>query len=118
MQRSGRDCGRWVCRMALAVWLAAGIGGAVQAQEAPAMRIYRDPDSGVLGAPPPGAAAPAGAALQVEAADDLREEPVAAPAGGMQLKLRGRYPSAIQRQVGSAGPHAHECTGPAVAVDE
>jgi len=117
MHRPGRYRAQGLCRLALAVCLASGIGAAAQAEEAPAgMRIYRDPDSGVIGAPPPGAAtaaAPAAAAaLAVEAADELYEEPVTAPAGGTKLKLRGRYPSSIQRQVGSAGGHAPECTGP------
>jgi hypothetical protein len=103
----------------LAAALVAGLGTAAKAEEAAgAMRIYRDPRSGVIGAPAPGAAEPEAAALQAEAADDLREEPVTVPAGGVKLNLRGRYRSSIQRQVGSGAQHPHECTGPVVAVDE
>lgn len=119
MRRSAGDCGSMV-GLVVAVALVAGFGAAAQAQDAPvaAMRIYRDPASGVIGAPAPGAAESDAAALQVEAADDLREEPVAVSAGGMKLNLRGRYRSAIQRQAGSVAQHPHECTGPVVAADE
>ncbi len=83
------------------------------------MRMYRDPETGRVGAP--SAAALAGEAARgaqrTSAPPNLTEEPVAGPAGGVKVNLRGRYRAAVTRRASGSGPAAHECVG-AAAVHE
>jgi hypothetical protein len=78
-----------------------------------AMRMYRDPETGMLGAPPPSAAGieatPPSAREQALSAEPLIEEPAAAPAGGVKVNLQGRFRAAVTRHVGSSGPSLNEC---------
>ena len=84
-----------------------------------AMRMYRDPETGALGAPPPGVAtteaAPPSAREQAFSAEPLVEEPAAAPAGGVKVNLQGRFRAAVTRHVGSTGPSLNECVQPGAA---
>jgi hypothetical protein len=85
------------------------------------MRMYRDPDTGLVGAPPPGAvtgesAARAEQALRSAAAPAppaLAEEPVAGPAGGFKVNLRGRFRAEVMRRADAADRTGHECVQPA-----
>lgn len=78
-------------------------------QSGAAMRMYRDPDSGRIGAPPAAAFVGGAEPAQPNAAEDLASEPVTAPAGGVKVNLRGRFQAAVQRHVGVSGPAAHSC---------
>jgi len=89
------------------------------AQPANAMRLYRDPETGKIGSPPPGAvleeAAPP---AQREAAKtgEPTSEAVTAPAGGVKVKLNGRFQAAVQRHAGSVP--THECIEGGAAAHE
>jgi hypothetical protein len=83
-----------------------------------AMRLYRDPETGKIGSPPPGAvveeAAPPAQRDQSKTAEPTTEA-VQGPAGGVKLKLNGRFQAAVQRHAGSGvtqciegGAAAHE----------
>jgi len=72
-----------------------------------AMRMYRDPGSGALGAPP-AQTEPAARALVAESAPRaVIEEPVNAPAGGVKVAVPSRLRAAVTRH--AAGSGAHEC---------
>ena len=75
------------------------------------MRMYRDPATGSIGAPPPGApafAVPEQRELS-NSTTGLSEEPVAAPAGGVKVNLRGRFQAAVRRDVGIGNGAVHHC---------
>jgi len=75
--------------------------------------MYRDPETGAIGVPPPGAAAQqlAPRALESEnsaAAQGLTVEP-GGPAGGVKIKLNGRIRAAVVRHAGDGEVGGHEC---------
>jgi hypothetical protein len=81
---------------------------------APSMRLYRDPQTGAIGAPT-GAAAlddqPAAAAsARQRVATELSEEAVEVPGGGVKINLRGNFRAAVRRVVQDGGPGGHTCT--------
>lgn len=88
--------------------------------QAGSMRIYRDPETGRIGAPP--AAAPAGEparpAERTNPPPSLIGEPVTAPAGGVKINLQGRYRAAVTRHAGGSGPATLECVGAGAAAHE
>jgi hypothetical protein len=82
--------------------------------------MYRDPDTGRIGAPPPGAAVEAPPA----AGEQLQSQAAAAPSAeiqsdrhGLKINLRGRFRAAVRRTAGSAGVQ-HQCTEDEAAVHE
>ncbi len=84
------------------------VSGPARAESgAGAMRLYRDPTTGVIGAPP--AQEPVAArALAVEAPpDDLVREPLNAPGGGTKVRVPSRLRAAVTRQAGADA--GHEC---------
>ena len=107
----------------LAVGSLSWIQAATAADAAPdgSMRMYRDPQSGVVGAP-------SAAALQAEAArrvtadtvtaEPLVEEPVKAPAGGVKVNLRGGHRPAVVRYADPGAPVVHECVSAPGAANE
>jgi len=74
--------------------------------------MYRDPDTGVIGSPPPGVASvEAAPRLQAEVesrAAGLTVEP-GGPAGGVKVNLRGQFRAAVQRHADEHGVSGHEC---------
>jgi hypothetical protein len=87
-------------------------GDVLEAPSAQGMRVYRDPATGVIGAPPPGAfveSAPRALAVQEGGAEPLIAEPVQGPAGGVKVNLRGRYRAAVVRHAGPEGVGQNEC---------
>lgn len=86
------------------------------------MRIYRDPDTGVIGAPAPSVvvdeAARASERARTNAAEPLIAEPVDAPAGGIKVNLHGRFHPAETRCVIGSQPGPHECVESGTAVHE
>lgn len=76
------------------------------------MRMYRDPDTGVIGSPPPGVAvvesAPRPQAALEDRSEGLTVEP-GGPAGGVKVNLRGRFRAAVQRHADESGVSGHEC---------
>jgi len=56
------------------------------------MRVYRDPATGKLGSPPPGAVAPPPEQGE-ENEEPLVEEPSPTPGGGVSVDLKGRFKS-------------------------
>lgn len=77
------------------------------------MRMYRDPETGRVGAPSAAVLSnqAARAAERTNAPPELTAEPVAVPAGGVKVNLRGRYRAAVTRHDGGSGPASHECVG-------
>jgi len=77
------------------------------------MRMYRDPASGAIGAPPPAAviqSAPRAALTESTApAEPLVEEPVRVPAGGVKVNLRGRFRATVMRHADADGISQNEC---------
>jgi hypothetical protein len=110
--------------LAIGTVLIVGSAGAADPAGAPptgsALRLYRDPDTGKIGAPPPAVladqAAQAAARAQANAVEELTEEPVAAPAGGVKVNLRGRFQPAVTRQV--SRPGVIECVQPEATSHE
>lgn len=101
----------------------AGAGDAAAAPAgAAAMRIYRDPETGVIGAPPPGVladeAARAAERARTTAVEPLVEEPVTASAGGEKVNLHGQFQAAVTRHLSGSRAGAHECTQPGAAPHE
>jgi hypothetical protein len=78
-------------------------GAAAVPPAAPAMRVYRDPATGALGEPPPGAAPLAAP----RARPVLTEE--AAPGGGRMIRLHGACRSDMVAHVDAHGTTA-SCT--------
>lgn len=110
--------------------LAVGIVGTAEAAfagdtgpqpAAPGMRLYRDPVTGRIGAPPPGAVIdqPALRAEEAEPSSEqhLTEQLPPGPGGGVRLKLNGRFRAVVRRQVGPAGA-VHECVEGGAAANE
>jgi hypothetical protein len=111
-----KTLGRALCAAAVAVGVVTSGGRAAAGDAAPAstgaaMRLHRDPDTGAIsGGPSPRTLADA-AALGAEraranAAAELTEEPVGGPAGGVKVKLHGRYHPAETRRVIGPQPGA------------
>lgn len=79
-------------------------------EQPPAMRLYRDPETGKIGSPPPGAlieeAVPSSQRDLSKTAEPTTEA-VQGPAGGVKVKLNGRFQAAVQRHAGSGV--THEC---------
>ena len=75
------------------------------------MRMFRDPDTGVVGRPSTAArsAAESAATPAAQAKAPLAEEAVRTRPGGVKVNLRGRYRPAVVRQAGGGGPALHEC---------
>src|SRR5689334_16901199 len=102
----------FTCRLLLVVgslisWTLPAFAG--DAARSGAMRMYRDPETGLVGRPP-------AAALQAEVAEPAaaarapeREEPVQAPAGGVKINLGGGHRSAVVRMADPGAPPVHEC---------
>jgi hypothetical protein len=125
---SARDPRRIAGPLVLSVLaIATFIGGPVLAADielgpaGSAMRMYRDPQSGELGSPPPGAfpgvaeRVPGTGAMGVE---DAGAEAVRLPGGGVKINLRGRFRSAVTRHLGPSGPTGPTCTEVGAAADE
>ncbi|MBX3027238.1 hypothetical protein KF840_20260 [bacterium] len=76
-----------------------------------AMRLYRDPDTGVVGRPSAAALQAEAAAAPASAAAEQpgEEEAVQAPAGGVKVNLRGSHRPAVVRHADPGGPALHEC---------
>jgi len=62
---------------------------------APVMRIYRDPATGEIGAPPPGTPLEGATESVGTSAEGLVETPGTSPAGGVTVDLKGRFRSAV-----------------------
>lgn len=80
---------------------------------APSMRLYRDPQTGAIGAPSAAGARvdqPAAASARQRVATELSEEAVAVPGGGVKINLRGNFRAAVRRVVQDGGPGGHTCT--------
>lgn len=86
------------------------------------MRIYRDPDTGAVGAPAPNVvtddATRAVAGAPANAAAPLIAGPVDAPAGGIKIDLHGRFQAAVTRHVVGSQPGPHECVESGTAAHE
>jgi hypothetical protein len=87
----------------------AAAGDAAPASVGAALRLHRDPETGAIrGGPGPGALADAAARAtertRANAAGALREEPVAAPAGGVKVNLHGYFHPAETRHVSGSQP--------------
>ena len=111
------------CAVAMAVFSAATTSAADDAsanQSSAAMRMYRDPQTGQLGAPPPGAlgsgSVTVSEAAQPSAAQELTSEPL--PGGGRKVDLHGRFMAAVQRHADGSGTATHECVQAGTAVHE
>jgi len=112
--------------LAVGTVLIVGSAGAADPASAPstgsAMRLYRDPDTGKIGAPPPGVladeAAKDAARARTNAVEELTDEPVAAPAGGVKVNLRGRFQPAATRRVSGSRPGVIECVQPGAPSHE
>ena len=76
-----------------------------------AMRMYRDPDTGVIAVPSPDAAGAPVADEKVVANPPpaLEREPVLAPPGGVKVNLQGRYHAIVTRHMNGSGPGGHQC---------
>ena len=76
-----------------------------------AMRMYRDPDTGVIGVPSPDAVGAPVADEKVVANPPpaLEREPVLAPPGGVKVNLQGRYHAIVTRHMNDSGPGGHKC---------
>jgi hypothetical protein len=102
----------------------AGTAGAADPAGAPpsgaALRLYRDPETGKIGGPPAGSlteqAEKAAASAPQGTAEELSEEPVTAPAGGVKVNLRGRFQPAATRR--GSQPGVVECTQPGAGAHE
>lgn len=115
----------WCVAMAVGLVLAArpaAAGDEAAASKGAAMRMYRDPETGAIGARPPGVVSDQAATQSERAvaspAEGLTREAVAAPAGGVKINLQGRFRSAVTRHVGTTHPGADECVGPGAAAHE
>ncbi len=78
----------------------------------PAMRIYRDPETGRFGAPPPGTEVPQSeAAVQAFSTQpgELREEPSPVAGGGIMVDLGGRFQAAVEATVDAEGQVSTQC---------
>ena len=87
---------------------------------APGMRLYRDPETGTIGSPPPGAVIdqPALRAEQAEPTTQDAIEPLPpGPGGGVRVKLNGRFRAVVRRQAGPAEA-VHECVEGGAAANE
>ena len=97
-------------------------GDAVPKAPAPGMRIYRDPDTGAIGAPAPGVAVDEAARVSERArsseAEPLIAEPVDAPAGGIKVNLHGRFRAAVTRHAVGSKPGPHQCVELGTAAHE
>ncbi|MGE0519058.1 MAG: hypothetical protein AB7N53_07385 [Candidatus Binatia bacterium] len=90
--------------------LMCGMVTASVAHAKPAMRMYRDPQTGRIGAPPPVEPDPGAAAATSQAVAPLVQEAVTVPAGGVKVNLRGRYRAAVTRGLSPRnGGAVHEC---------
>jgi hypothetical protein len=98
----------------------ASAGQATVNQSGAGMRLYRDPTTGRIGAPPAGAvlnrAAPAPRAESDRAAA-LGEALEPGPGGGMRVRLSGRHRAVVRRHADSVGA-THECVEGGAATDE
>ncbi len=72
------------------------------------MRMFRDPQRGVLAAPTDAGLGDAAPAVEAAAGAELREEAVRGPAGGTKVNLRGRMRAAVSRHAGVGGA-THAC---------
>ena len=88
---------------------------------APGMRLYRDPATGRVGAPPPGVSvdqvAPALRAAQSDRAPAVNEVLEPGPGGGTRVRLSGRHRAVVRRDANSAGA-SHECVDGGASADE
>lgn len=85
------------------------------------MRMFRDPDTGVVGRPSAAARQAADTAAASAAPVDqapLSEEAVRTGPGGVKVNLRGRHRPAVVRQAGAGGSALHECVEDGGAVRE
>lgn len=99
----------WLAAAAVASLVATAAPMRAEDVSPPGMRMYRDPESGALGGPPPGVARRSTQA-KIAASAAGEPEPVSAPAGGLKLKLGGRFQAAIRRHADLPGdPPLHEC---------
>lgn len=73
------------------------------------MRMYRDPDTGRVGAPSAAALRAEAAARPAAESPPVSEEPVRAPAGGVKINLRGSHRPAVVRFADPGAPPRHEC---------
>lgn len=84
-----------------------------------ALRSYKDPASGKLTAPPPGAVGAGEPAPRVRALllppVGLRQEPVRAAPGGIRVHLGGRFRSAVVTKRSPSGELALSCVAGEVA---
>jgi hypothetical protein len=135
MKKCGLSALRSCCRRSVTAGVAVALmllGSRVLAEDGRAgagggaMRIYRDPVTGAIGAPPAGTVPRAAARLQAapqaqESTHDaagLSAEPVSAPAGGVKLNLRGRFQSTVRRHAAPAGGVRQECLSAGGAAHE
>jgi hypothetical protein len=97
-------------RLALAT-VVLGASVAVATEPAPAgggMVIYRDPATGRIAAPPPGALPPDVSSFTV-APGPVVETPGTSAAGGWKVDVRGRFISTMQATADGAGHVTHDC---------
>lgn len=83
-----------------------------------AMRVYRDPESGVVGRPSAAALPAERGAPPAAAAEPAPAEPVRGPAGGMKINLRGSHRPAIVRHANPGGAVVHQCVEGSAAAHE
>jgi len=75
------------------------------------MRVYRDPQTGQLGAPPPGVQPPGLSAAELRSLNrsDRGLQARTLPGGGVAVDLQGRYQSMAVATVGAEGQAAVNC---------
>lgn len=96
---------RLLLGLALLAPLASAQAGEVAAPSG--YRAYVDPETGRLGAPPPGANAPASQTRAVS--EPLVQVPGTTAGGGVMVDLGDRAPYAIQARVAADGRVLKEC---------
>lgn len=99
------------CRLLGVVLIAlVAVGGG---DPAGAQVIYRDPDTGQLGTPPPGAgnAGSGGSGTGAQPDEALVAEPIPGPSGGVMIDLRRRYGAAVTMEAGAGGTGQVRCGG-------
>jgi hypothetical protein len=97
--------------LVVACVVAPAVAADTQTGGSPAMRMYRDPNTGVIGAPSAEAVTPPAAdeKAQINPPPALEREPVLAPPGGVKVNLQGRYHAIVTRHMNGARPGGHEC---------